>query len=522
MKRASSRPIVRPPGRAGAPGRLAAWIVVALAVSAMACARPLEVDPIPPTADPGQQIAELGLALSDARNRELGLLSPSWFRRADDAHAEALRLQHEGDEIAEILAAVAEGRAALERAEASAEVARATLGDALAARARALDAGAATLGAPFDLVDARFRVLTDEIETNDLAAARASRDQLAARYRELELRAIKEQTLGEARAVLLDARQAGAEERVPTAYADAAERLAEADAFIERQRYADEALKAKADVAGFYARRVAVLNEAAAATSSRGPEADVLERERRLHRLGQAFGLPDRRDWTFEERWSAIHSAAESAVADRDFVVRQNARLRDGLTSAHDRIAALTGENRSLERERDFEALYAKARNLFGEDEAEVYRQGDRLIIRLRALEFPVGEAEIPNEDYSLLAKVQRAIRTFGRPTVTIEGHTDSTGSVALNERLSQQRAEAVRDFLVANHTLPEHRIFAVGVASERPLASNETAAGRALNRRIDVILDTRQVLLIAGGPELSSAPPPRSSSPARSSTRRR
>ena len=474
-------------------------IVVALGLLAIACARPLEVEPIPPTADPGHRISELGLALSDARHRELGLLSPSWFRRADEAHTEALRLQREGDEIADVLALVAEGQAALERAEASAEVARVTLDDALAARTRALDAGAATLGAPFDLVDARFRVLTDEIEANDLAAARESNDELAARYRELELRAIKEQTLGEARAVLIDAREAGAKERVPTAYAEAVERLAEADAFIERQRYADEAMREKADVAAFYARRVLVLNAAAAAWASGGPEADVLERERRLHRLAQAFGLPDRRDWTFEGRWSAIQSAAESAVSDRDFVVRQNARLRDGLTSANDRIAALTGENRSLQRERDFEALYAKARNLFDEDEAEVYRQGDRLIIRLRALDFPVGGASIPNEDYSLLAKVQRAIRTFGRPTVTIEGHTDSTGSAALNERLSQQRAEAVRDFLVANSTLPEHRIFAVGVASERPLASNDTAEGRALNRRIDVILDTRQVLLIAG-----------------------
>ena len=64
-----------------------------------------------------------------------------------------------------------------------------------------------------------------------------------------------------------------------------------------------------------------------------------------------------------------------------------------------------------------------------------------------------------------------------------------STGSDGVNEHLSQKRAEAVREYLVANRTLPYDRIVAVGYGSMRPLASNETIEGRAINRRIDVIL---------------------------------
>ena len=92
-------------------------------------------------------------------------------------------------------------------------------------------------------------------------------------------------------------------------------------------------------------------------------------------------------------------------------------------------------------------------------------------------------------KNYELLSKVQQSIRTFGEPDVLIEGHTDSTGSDEVNEHLSQQRAEAVREYLVANRTLPYDRIMAVGYGSMRPLASNETAEGRAINRRIDVIV---------------------------------
>jgi outer membrane protein OmpA-like peptidoglycan-associated protein len=88
-----------------------------------------------------------------------------------------------------------------------------------------------------------------------------------------------------------------------------------------------------------------------------------------------------------------------------------------------------------------------------------------------------------------LLSKVQLAIRTLGEPDVIIGGHTDSTGSEELNEHLSQQRADAVRRYFVANGTLPYEKIIAVGYGSMRPLASNTSESGRAMNRRIDVII---------------------------------
>lgn len=285
---------------------------------------------------------------------------------------------------------------------------------------------------------------------------------------------------------------------MPEAYSLAEQRLQQAAVFIERQRYADAAMQEHAEGARFHARRAFELNRAVRAIGMRSGEAVVLEREQQLRRLGEALGLPDRRDRSFESRWAAIQSAAQSLRSDRDFVVDQNATLRSELTDARNEVAQLTGKNRELTREQELDELFARARDQFEPDEAEVYRQDGQLIIRLRALEFPVGEATVGPEDYALLAKVQRAIRTFGSPMVTIEGHTDSTGGEALNQRLSRQRAEAVRDYLVANQVLPVHRIIAVGRASHDPLASNETAEGRALNRRIDVILDTRRILFIA------------------------
>jgi OOP family OmpA-OmpF porin len=104
-------------------------------------------------------------------------------------------------------------------------------------------------------------------------------------------------------------------------------------------------------------------------------------------------------------------------------------------------------------------------------------------------MQFPVGSAVIREENYLLLSKVQRALRLFGEPRTIVEGHTDSTGSETKNRLLSQSRADAVRSYLVANETLPADKIEAVGFGSERPLASDSTAEGRAINRRIDIII---------------------------------
>ena len=81
-----------------------------------------------------------------------------------------------------------------------------------------------------------------------------------------------------------------------------------------------------------------------------------------------------------------------------------------------------------------------------------------------------------------------------GRPAiVTIEGHTDSTGSAQMNQELSQKRAEAVKTYLVANKTLPSTRIRATGYGPSRPLAPETTPEGRAMNRRIDVLITPSQ-----------------------------
>ena len=131
----------------------------------------------------------------------------------------------------------------------------------------------------------------------------------------------------------------------------------------------------------------------------------------------------------------------------------------------------------------------SQVEKMFSRDEARVFREGDKVILRLVGLTFDSGKAEIKQEDFDLLAKVEKAIDVFPRSELVIEGHTDSYGGDASNQRLSQQRAEAVQQYLINAMRIPSYRLIATGYGETNPVANNETASGRARNRRIDIII---------------------------------
>ncbi len=88
-----------------------------------------------------------------------------------------------------------------------------------------------------------------------------------------------------------------------------------------------------------------------------------------------------------------------------------------------------------------------------------------------------------------LLTKVRDAVEVFPRSQLVIEGHTDSYGGDESNMALSKRRAEAVGEYMVTQLNIPAYRISAVGFGETQPIANNETAEGRARNRRIDVVI---------------------------------
>ena len=115
---------------------------------------------------------------------------------------------------------------------------------------------------------------------------------------------------------------------------------------------------------------------------------------------------------------------------------------------------------------------------------AKVNAQGCEEELVLRGVTFPNNSAEITPEDRLLLDSVADILAKRPGFNVEVRGHTDSTGKDAYNLDLSQRRAEAVRDYLVVKG-IPAEKLTAVGKGEAEPIAPNDTADGRALNRRV-------------------------------------
>jgi len=142
-----------------------------------------------------------------------------------------------------------------------------------------------------------------------------------------------------------------------------------------------------------------------------------------------------------------------------------------------------------LQEKRERERTLREVRSNFTSDEADVLVRGDELIVRMQGLNFPVGSSEIRPANFSLLTKLQRVIREFPDGEIVISGHTDARGNDASNQKLSEERAQAVREYLLANMDVESSRMEAVGYGESEPIATNETESGREKNRRIDVTI---------------------------------
>ena len=126
---------------------------------------------------------------------------------------------------------------------------------------------------------------------------------------------------------------------------------------------------------------------------------------------------------------------------------------------------------------------------------AEVERDGDKVVIRLGQQDsFGSGSADLSQNFEPTLRKVGSAIQSVGG-IIRVEGHTDNV-PVGFSERfrsnwdLSSARSASVANYLIDNTNLEPGRLSVSGFADSKPVASNDTAQGRARNRRIEVIVD--------------------------------
>jgi len=117
----------------------------------------------------------------------------------------------------------------------------------------------------------------------------------------------------------------------------------------------------------------------------------------------------------------------------------------------------------------------------------DVIRTGDELVLRMPAgITFAIDSSALQPGVQGTLNEVARTLASYNQTYIDVLGHTDSTGSEAYNQTLSERRAQSVADYL-ASHGVARARMGIRGYGETQPIASNDTEVGRAQNRRVEI-----------------------------------
>ena len=130
---------------------------------------------------------------------------------------------------------------------------------------------------------------------------------------------------------------------------------------------------------------------------------------------------------------------------------------------------------------------------------AEVQRRDDSLLVHFSdAILFETGKSNLMPGAYDRLSALARTLNNYPDSDVIVKGHTDGMGSETLNQRLSEERADRVRNYLVSEGITPR-RLTAIGFGESLPVTSNDTPDGRAQNRRVEIEIRPRESVMREG-----------------------
>ena len=278
------------------------------------------------------------------------------------------------------------------------------------------------------------------------------------------------------------------------------------------------------------AREAAQMAEDARLISVRQIEADeqaaeraaAAERESRAQAQAQQAAEQARLEQQQRARAEADRQAAEQAKREAEEARLQAEQARQQAESA--RAAAIRQQNalKSEAEQARSDAQLAEADRLKAEHERQqavnekdqlrerLRQQLNRiletretargLIVNINDVLFGFNKANLTPDAREKMAKVAGILLAYPGLKVKLEGHTDTVGSDEYNMKLSARRAEAVRDYLV-EQSVPSDSVTAVGLGKSNPVASNDTAAGRQQNRRVDMVVSGAPIGIDQSGP---------------------
>jgi len=308
----------------------------------------------------------------------------------------------------------------------------------------------------------------------------------------------------EARNAVRIAQSAGADKYATTSYENAVRQMDEADAIAtgkHKNKKSLIALSREVVQTAEDAREIAVKNidEEEAETDRR----DGLDREaaskdradeesrRRLHAEATTADAVRQRNEANQQNLEAQATAQQAteaqANAERDRSDAKQLQLVAEADSERNRAAAVSSDTQLQQAVRDREELRARLLQQFNLI-LETRDTARGLVVNMSDVLFDSGRYTLRPLAREKLAKISGIVLAYPSLKLAVEGNTDSVGTEAFNQQLSEQRAEGVRTYLT-QQGVPESSTTSMGFGKTRPIASNNTSEGRQQNRRVELVV---------------------------------
>lgn len=445
--------------------------------------------------------ADAALAEADAVNAKL--LAPRSYDKGAKAYAAAEDGLSRGRNVQFLRDKTAEAASNFGAAKKAAELAKTVLSQVLKSRQDAANAKAPELSREiWDKAQREFGAAIRYLERGDLKGAKRQDIEATSLYRDAELIAIKAQYLTVTRRLLADADKRRVGRYAPFTLNKAKELLANAERELEENRYDADYPRSLAQQANYEAKHAFYLADVVLAVRDKDLSVEmlVLQWEDPLRQIAGAADVSPAMSNGHEELATELVTYIEntrnnlqSLEQDVDSSNLRLADMEEEIRALDERLGGATAERAALVQRLEAQALvkaqFEQVEKMFSRNEARVFREGNSVILRLVGLSFDSGQSAIKQSSFDLLGKVEKAIDIFPRSELVVEGHTDSYGGDELNQKLSQDRAESLQQYMINAMRVPSYRVIATGYGETNPVANNETEAGRAKNRRIDIVI---------------------------------
>ncbi len=435
----------------------------------LSCTNVPKVTDYPNDADPSTELARVEADMQTSVQQQVEVISPTSFGEAKSYLEEARTGRNKNQNQSKILHNIAVSRAYLQKANDVSKESSQMLPGVLIQRKNAILAGATVhFAKDFERTDKTLKSLTAALETKNNEPILKNRDAVEKQYADLEVSSIVFTKIGPAKAIVEQAKKEGGKTMSPTTLVWAEKRIEADEAIIRNNPHnVSEIDRAEID-ANEASKRLIGITRQAKSSAGQSPEQIATNMEHR-----------------------EISANAEAAMAEKKLqnseenLVKNEVKLKNEASKLE-----TASENLAKLKEKSFlEDEYVAARKLFTEDEAEVSRKGDALLIRLKGLQFAQNSSDLNSSNYGLLSKIGKLLTDKESVFVSIEGHSDSIGSSKGNTALSLARADSVKNYMTDQNYIDHKKIEAKGFGDSRPLSTNKTKMGRAQNRRVDVLI---------------------------------